>query len=226
VTISKFGPADPALDHLVYAAPDLDAAVAAFAEATGVDPAEGGRHIGRGTRNYLVAFGPTSYLEIIGPDLDHPADDGATAPFGVDTLDTPRLISWAVQPADIVAAAEASAAAGADLGEIWPLSRRTPAGDLLEWRLASPDFARCAGAVRGERPFDGITPFLIDWGTTAHPASSGLPWVKLLGLRATHPEPAGVAAVVDALDVRLAVEHGPPSLVALIDTPRGPVVLS
>lgn len=216
MTISRFGPADPRLDHLVYAAPDLDAAVAEFAEATGVEPAEGGRHLGRGTRNYLVAFGPTSYLEIVGPDLDHPADEGASIPFGVDTLDAPRLVTWAVQPDDIAAAAQASAAAGADLGGIWPLSRRTPAGDLLEWRLAAPDV----------RPFDGITPFLIDWGATRHPASSGLPGLRLLGLRATHPEPAGVTVVVDALGVQLAVEPGPPVLAALLDTPRGPIVLS
>jgi hypothetical protein len=216
MTIMRFGPPDARVDHLVYAVPDLTAGVAAFVDATGVEPAEGGRHIGRGTRNYLVSFGPTSYLEIIGPDVDNPADAGASVPFGLDTLIAPRLVTWAVQPDDIVAAVQASAAAGADLGEIGPLSRRTPAGDLLEWRLAAPDV----------RPFDGVTPFLIDWGATPHPAASGIPSVRLLGMRATHPDPGGVAAVVDALDVRLAVEQGPPGLAALLDTPRGPVLLS
>jgi Glyoxalase-like domain len=216
VTIARFGPPDPRLDHLVYAVPDLALGVAAFVEATGVEPAEGGRHIGRGTRNYLVSFGPTSYLEIIGPDVEHPAHEGATVPFGIATLTAPRLVTWAVQPDDIAAAAKASAAAGADLGEVGPLSRRTPAGDLLEWRLAAPDV----------RPFDGVTPFLIDWGATPHPAASGIPSARLLGLRAAHPDPGGVTAVVDALDVRLTVEQGPPGLAALLDTPRGPVLLS
>jgi hypothetical protein len=35
-----------------------------------------------------------------------------------------------------------------------------------------------------------------------------------------------VAAVLDALDVRLTVEPGPPELAALLDTPLGPIVLT
>ena len=61
------------LDHLAFATSDLAATIAWFAEATGVQPVEGGRHDGRGTRNYLVGLGPTAYLEIIGPDLERPA---------------------------------------------------------------------------------------------------------------------------------------------------------
>ncbi len=209
-----FGPVEPLLDHLVYAVPDLDAATREFAATTGVAPAEGGRHPGRGTRNVLVGFGETSYLEIIGPDPENPADPGVAMPFGLSEPARPRLVTWAVHPADLEAAAAASAAAGADLGEIWPLSRRTPAGSLLEWRLASAHPA----------PLDGVTPFLIDWSTTPHPASA-LSQLALRGLRATHPDPDAVSVVLDALGVRLAVEPGPPGLAALLDTPRGPVVM-
>jgi hypothetical protein len=215
--VNGFDPPDPLLDHLVYAVPDLEAAEARFTTAAGIIPAQGGRHLGRGTRNLLVGLTSTSYLEIIGPDLEHPADPDATVPFGIDTLTAPRLVTWAVHPPDIEAAAAASAAAGADLGGIWPLSRRTPDGTLLEWRLASPYPA----------PFAGVTPFLIDWGTTAHPASApDLPAVALRGLRATHPDPDAVTRVLDAIGVRLTVAPGQPGLAAVIDTPRGPVVLS
>lgn len=210
-----FGPVDPSLDHLVHAVPDLDAATWAFADATGVVPAEGGRHLGRGTRNVLVGFGETSYLEIIGPDPEHPVEPGVAMPFGVDTLDRPRLVTWAVHPGDLEVAVAAAAAAGADLGDIWPMSRRTPAGALMEWRLAAAHPA----------PLDGVTPFLIDWGPTPHPAP-GLPRLGLLGLRATHPDPDAVSRVLDALGVRLAVAPGPPALAALLDTPRGRVVLA
>ncbi len=211
----RFDPVEPSLDHLVYAVPDLDAATREFAVTTGVAPADGGRHLGRGTRNVLVGFGETSYLEIIGPDPDNPADPGVAMPFGLDALTRPRLVTWAVHPADLEVAAAASAAAGADLGGIWPLSRRTPAGALLVWRLASAYPA----------PWDGVTPFLIDWGVTPHPAPA-LPRLTLRGLRASHPDPDAVSAVLDALKVQLAVEPGPPALAALLDTPRGPVVLS
>jgi hypothetical protein len=50
--------------------------------------------------------------------------------------------------------------------------------------------------------------------------------VALRGLRATHPAPDGVAAVLRALGLDLAVRTGPPGLTALLDTPRGPVLLS
>lgn len=216
MTIERFGPADALLDHLVYAVPDLAAAVVAFTAATGVEPAPGGRHLGLGTRNHLVGLGPTSYLEIIGPDVDNPADDGARTPFGIATLGAPRLVTWAVHPVDIERAVTAAAGAGADLGPIFPMSRRTPAGDLLEWRLAAPPAT----------PFDGVTPFLIDWGSTPHPAAApALPALTLRGLLATHPFATGAATLLDALGVQLAVTAGPVGLAALLDTPHGPVVL-
>jgi hypothetical protein len=210
-----FGPVEPSLDHLVYAVPDLDAATSRFAEATGVEPAAGGRHLGRGTRNVLVGFTDTSYLEIIGPDPEHPADPGVIAPFGVGSLEHPRLVTWAVHPADLEDAATTSAAAGADHGPPWPLSRRTPSGRLLEWRLASVY----------PPPLDGVTPFLIDWGDTEHPAAA-LPRLELRGLRATHPEPAEIEPVLAALGLSLILATDAPGLAALLMTPRGPVVLS
>lgn len=68
-------------------------------------------------------------------------------------------------------------------------------------------------------------PFLIDWGATPHPAAA-LPRLALRGLRATHPEPAAVAAVLDALGVRLAVAAGPPALAAVLETPGGLILVS
>jgi hypothetical protein len=212
---AEFGPIEPSLDHLVYAVPDLSAATHAFAAATGITPEEGGRHLRLGTRNFLVGFGDTSYLEIIGPDPGNPADPGVAMPFGLDTLAHPRLVAWAVHPADLEVAATASAAAGADFGKIRPMSRRTPGNDLLQWRLVLADPA----------PLDGVAPFLIDWGATTHPAA-GLPRLGLRGMRASHPDPDAVSAVLDALDVQLAVDQGPPGLAALLDSPLGRVILA
>ena len=207
---------EPALDHLVYAAADLESAVAWFAEATGMSPVPGGRHLGQGTRNYLVGFGATSYLEIIGLDRDNPPDPGVPVPFGVDRLTQPRLVAWAVHPADIDAAVTASRDAGADQGEIWPMSRRTPDGAVLRWRLASGRPA----------PLAGVTPFLIDWGTTPHPASVTASRVSLTEFRVTHPDPATVRGVAAALGIALEVGAGSARLHAVLDTPRGPVTLS
>jgi hypothetical protein len=199
------------LDHLVLATDDLESTVDEFERATGIRPAPGGRHEGRGTRNHLVGLGSTAYLEIIGPDPTQPPLEPGIAPFGLDELRGSRLATWAVHPDDLEAAVAAARSAGADLGEIKPMTRQTPAGDVLRWRLASTHPA----------PFDGVVPFVIDWGTTRHPAASGLPEVALLAFSATHPEPDRVRAALEALGVTLSVSEGPPSLTATFSGPDG-----
>ncbi|MFD1504727.1 VOC family protein [Georgenia yuyongxinii] len=204
---------DPLLDHLVYAASDLAHAVAAFEEATGVAPTPGGRHPGQGTRNYLVGLGETAYLEIIGPDPEHPAH--GAKPFGLDELTAPRLVTWAVHPRDLDTAVAAARAAGADLGAPRPMSRETPGGEVLSWRLASAQPA----------PYDGVVPFLIDWGMSPHPACSGLPQAELHAFSGTHPVATDVAGVLDAVGVILPVGAGAAGLRAEITGPRGSVTL-
>jgi hypothetical protein len=207
---------EPSLDHLVYAVPDLAAAVDDFQSRTGLLPAPGGRHLGLGTRNFLVGLGPTSYLEIIGPDLEHPVAVGTSMPFGLEQLIEPRLLTWAVHPPDIDLAGRASAAAGADLGPPAAMSRLTPSGQLLEWELASVV----------PLPFGGVTPFLIDWGRTVHPASDpAMPRAVLLEFAGSHPDPAAVRTVLDALGVSLPIRVGPTGLSAVLQTDRGQVQL-
>lgn len=204
----------PLLDHLVYAVPDLAAGVADFTARTGISPAFGGRHP-RGTANYLVALGPSSYLEIIGMD---PRTEPAERPqvFGLDRLIEARLAAWAMHPHDFDAAVRLAHKRGYDPGEVGGLSRRTPAGTLLSWRLTRTSVP--AGIE--------LVPFLIDWGATEHPARSGLPLAHLVSLTATHPDPPAVLRDLGAVDADLDVAPGTEaSLVAVLDTPKGPVTL-
>lgn len=203
---------DPNLDHLVHAVPDLLAGVAEFADRTGVRPVPGGSHPG-GTANYLVRFGPTSYLEIIGSD---PASDVRPRAFGLETLTEPRLAAWAVHPGNIDRVVKVARERGYDPGDVQPLSRRTPSGELLEWRLTGRDDPAAIRPV----------PFLIDWGGTTHPAASDLPVVGLASFAAVHPDPDALRRDLAALDVELDVSEGPEvALRAVLDTPRGPVTL-
>ncbi|MFE7648020.1 VOC family protein [Streptomyces phaeoluteigriseus] len=200
------------LDHLVLATRDLAATVAEFTRRTGVAPAPGGAHVGLGTRNYLVGLGGCAYLEIIGPDPDQPAPTGPR-PFGLDGLDTPRTVTWAVSPSDLDAAVATVRARGYDPGEVRRMSRRSPDGTLLEWRLTD-----------GGTPHpSGLVPFLIDWGDTTHPSASGLPVTPLLELTAAAPDPGEVRVLLTALGTDLAVSEGPAGFSYTLDTPNGPV---
>ncbi|RIJ69764.1 VOC family protein [Nakamurella silvestris] len=204
------------LDHLVYAVPDLEAGLAAFEAATGVRPTEGGRHLGKGTRNYLVGLGPTRYLEIIGPDPDHPAEPGVQVPFGLDEVTEPRLLTWSVHPAHPERVLAAAVAAGVDLGPLTAMSRLTTTGVTLSWRLATTF----------PLPLGGVVPFVIDWGNTPHPAASGLPQLELLSVSGVHPEPAVARDVLAGMGIELPVAAGPVGLRALLRGPRGVVELS
>src|SRR5499426_4815344 len=88
------------VDHLVYAAPDLNRGVEEIEKLLGVRATPGGQHPGRGTRNALIALGPTSYIEIIGPDPEQPKPD-LPRQFGIDTLTEGRLVTWAAKSDDL-----------------------------------------------------------------------------------------------------------------------------
>ncbi|MER5293715.1 VOC family protein [Streptomyces pharetrae] len=203
------------LDHLVLATPDLAATIADFTRRTGVTPAVGGTHVGLGTRNYLVGLGGAGYLEIIGPD---PARSGPSGPrpFGVDGLPGPRTVTWAIRTTDLDAAIASARARGYDPGPARAMSRRTPDGTLLEWRLTDGVAAHPSGLV----------PFLIDWGTSRHPTAGGLPVTPLLRLTATAPDPDGIRPLLAALDTGLALAEGPVGFSFTIGTPRGPVTFT
>ncbi|MGW5685967.1 VOC family protein [Nonomuraea sp. NPDC003754] len=202
------------LDHLVYAVPDLAKGVAEFTERTGIAPVKGGSHPG-GTANYLVGLGPTAYLEIIGPDPEVPG--ARPRAFGLETLTEARLAAWAIRADDIDRTVALARERGYDPGEVQPLSRRTPDGTLLEWRLTRFD---SPAAVRP-------VPFLIDWGTTRHPAASGLPQLTLLSFTAVTPDVAALRAELEAVGAAVEVEEGPAAgLRAVLDTPEGKVTLA
>jgi hypothetical protein len=202
------------LDHLVLAVPDLAAAVAEFRRCTGVDPAPGGSHLGLGTANHLVDLGGGSYLEIVGPDPAQPEPE-QPRPFGIDDLAAPQLVTWALRTRDIDALVTEARASGYDPGAPTAMSRRTPDGALLEWRLTAPQLAH-----------GGLVPFVIDWRNTPHPTSRGLPRTELIEFRASSPEPAAVLSALAALRAELPVAAGAEArLSAVVQGRHGPVEL-
>ena len=203
------------LDHLVYATRDLAAGIAAIEKILGVRATPGGQHPGLGTRNALVALGPSSYLEIIGPDPEQSKPAGPLR-FGIDDLEAPRIVTWVAKGTDLELVAKSAAERGVKLGPVIPGSRRRPDGVVLAWRYTDPNTVVA----------DRIVPFLIDWGTSPHPSASAARGATLIDVRAEHPDAERVQKMVEILGLALRVQKGPaPAIIATIDSPRGRVEL-
>jgi hypothetical protein len=203
------------VDHLVYATPDLDRGVEEIEKLLGVRATAGGQHPGRGTRNALVALGPTTYLEIIGPDPEQPTPDEPRS-FGIDKLKESRLITWCVSERDLEGLRSEAVRNGVPLGDVRAGSRRRPDGVQLSWRLTDPSSLVA----------DGIVPFFINWGDSSHPARTAAKGATLVSLRAEHPDVQPVSGMLQKLGLDLPVKQGPSAaLIAVIEGARGRVEL-
>src|SRR5262245_10513468 len=203
------------IDHLVYATPDLQRGIDAIEKQLGIKASAGGQHPGLGTRNALVALGPTSYLEIIGPDPEQAKPSGPRR-FGIDDLKAPRIVRWVVKSNELDAVRARAEKGGVALGAVASGSRKRPDGVLLSWRYTDP-----ATVVA-----DGLVPFFIDWGTSPHPALTAAKGATLVQLRAEHPDAPRVQKMLDALGLDLRISPASAAaIVATIDSPRGPVEL-
>ena len=203
------------VDHLVYAAPDLDAACAEIERRLGVAPSPGGQHIGRGTRNALVAIGPTSYLEIIAPDPEQPRPNGPRW-FSVDSVEAPRLVAWAASATNLTQLVADAARRAVHLGGVTSGSRKRADGVALMWEVTDPTTVLASG----------IVPFFIDWKTSPHPATSAAVGPTLVELRGRHPDPQRVREMLDVLGIELPLERGDRAeLAATLRSSRGPALL-
>jgi hypothetical protein len=204
------------VDHLVYATPDLERGIKTLEGLLGVRATPGGQHPGLGTRNALIALGPATYVEIIGPDPDQPKPEKPRR-FGIDDLIAPRLLTWVAKGNDLDAIVARSRRVGISLGDVISGSRKRPDGVVLSWRYTDPSVVLA----------DRLIPYVIDWGTSQHPAATAAPGVKLVALRAEHPDAARVQKMLDQLGLDLAVTIGPkPALIATLDSPKGRVELN
>jgi hypothetical protein len=201
------------IDHLVYAVPSLPAAVTEVAERLGVRAQAGGKHIGLGTHNALLALGPQTYLEIIAPDPEQP-EPPAPRPFGLDSVGHGGLVRWAVACDDINAAVAAARGRGYDPGDVVDGQRTGPTGTVLRWRMTISETA------------DGLAPFLISWGDTEHPARSAPRGLTLETFHIEHPDPASLVPLLAALGADVEVKPAAAAaLVARLSGPNGSTVL-
>lgn len=208
----------PQIDHLVVAANTLSEGEEFIRQTFGVEMQAGGKHVRLGTHNKVLRLGEACYLEVIAIDPDAEKPHGPRW-FELDSekmrqrlSKRPCLITWAARTDDIESLAKKSVC---PLGEIRPMSRGN-----LHWRLTMTGDGHLAGS--------GIVPFLIEWITTPHPAStmeeSGC---SLIGLTGIHPRPGEILPVLESLGVERLIGLRPspsgsmPALEAVIHTPNG-----
>lgn len=201
------------IDHLVYAVPSLPAALTEIAERLGVRAQAGGKHIGRGTHNALLALGPQTYLEIIAPDPEQP-EPPAPRPFGIDSVGHGSLVGWALACEDIDAAVDGARRHGYDPGDVIDGQRTGPTGTVLRWRMTLSATA------------NGLVPFLISWDDTEHPARSAPRGLTLEAFHIEHPDPASLVPLLTALGADAEIKPAAAAaLVARLSGPNGSTVL-
>jgi Glyoxalase-like domain len=145
----------PLLDHFILGCDDLDRGIDFVEKHTGVRAALGGVHPGRGTRNALLSLGERKYLEIMAVD---PAQKVTPQIPRLRELKQPRMVGWAVHPADMKQLAARLQESGIAFKDPQPGSRQRPDGKLLHWRsLTLID------------DHDGLLPFFIEWSSDSPP---------------------------------------------------------
>jgi hypothetical protein len=195
------------LDHVILAAGNLSRGIEEFTRLTGVTPLRGGQHPGRGTENALVALGSGHYLELLAPIVSKQAPGPLRlSPAG-----------WALHTRDLAGLIDRVRAAGFQLLGPIPGSRRTPDGQLLEWRTAS------AGGPGLE-----VAPFFIEWAaSTPHPSTTSPPGCHPVSFELVAPDTTRLHSLLKSAGFEAELRAGAsPGLRLTLECPKGRVVFS
>lgn len=200
------------LDHIMFAASDLDAGIEQVRKLTGLSAEFGGSHADSGTRNALLSFGDEQYLEIIAPD---PAQN-ITGTMGEELSDLPfaYVRTWAVATEDFTPVI--SALEGCGYGHrIIEMSRTRPDGVQLTWQILFVT----------HQPHGLAMPFFINWLGSEHPAQVAPGGCELESFSVQCPDADAFQAFCSAIDLKVNVAKGDLELSAQLQAPSGAVVL-
>jgi Glyoxalase-like domain len=202
------------LDHIILGCNDLDKGIDLVEENTGVRPAIGGVHPGRGTRNALLSLGERRYLEIIAPD---PAQSQIVHYPQIRSMTDPRLIGWAVHPPDIADVAKQLRENNVEFNGPDDGSRKRPDGQVLNWKTVN---------LADDR--HGLLPFFIEWSAgSVHPSVDAPKRCSLAYFEIMSDESDELSAIVKRIGLDLPVQRSDkPRLRALISGPKGDLGLS
>ena len=149
------------LDHILLGCSDLDQGIAFVEQHTGVRPAIGGVHPGRGTRNALLSLGEMRYLEVIAPDPAQAGQKSSRESMVAELKSLRRHKSSNGRYTPRTSRALRRVGSGRGLRSMGPTpgSRKRPDGKVLNWQTLNLQDNR-----------NGLLPFFIQWGAdTTHP---------------------------------------------------------
>ncbi len=201
------------LDHIMYAASDLQEGIDEIEKLTGVQAVFGGAHPGNGTCNALLSLGDAQYFEIIAPDPDQ-ALEGT---LGQELFDHQfsGIRTWAV-------AVEGFGNLKIELerfgyqSHVIEMSRTRPDDVKLSWQIL-----RVSG-----HPFGLYMPFFIDWLQSPHPADETPRGCTLESFVVQLAENKNLyQQVANAIGLDVEVIDGTDGMRALIESPNGRVLL-
>jgi hypothetical protein len=126
-----------AIDHVVIAVSDLEAAAATLEASLRLTPGAGGRHEGQGTHNRLFWLGD-SYLELMGVFDESLARESW---WGVHVLEVlaraeAGYAGLALRSDDLAADSAGLRGRGSPISDPAPGERLRPDGDIVRWRIA------------------------------------------------------------------------------------------
>ena len=202
------------LDHIILGCNDLEGGIELVQEKTGVRPAIGGVHPGRGTRNALLSLGERRYLEIIAPD---PAQQKIVHFPQIRQMSDPRLIGWAVHPPDIAAIAKQLGENGIAFQGPDDGSRKRPDGHILTWKTVN---------LADDR--HGLLPFFIEWSAdSVHPSKDAPARCRLEYFEIMSVDPDELSLIFKRIGLDLPVQRSDKArLRALISGPKGDLGLT
>ena len=201
------------LDHIMYAVSDLQDGIDEIFNLTGVTAEFGGTHPGNGTRNALLSFDDSQYLEIIAPDVEQ--DLAGTLGEELQRHDFSGIRTWAVA--------------------VDGFALVTPVLDEFGYQYSGVSLSRTRAhrlkvslqVLFLRRPADGyFWPFFIDCRASPPPAKD-TPGGCTLDAFAVELVAANnpYRDLMQALEIEVEVLEGPDAMRAVIDSPNGRILL-
>jgi len=200
---------DNTLDHIVLAAPDLEAALDEFEEKTSIKPKIGGAIKGLGLKTARISFEGASYIEIIAPDPDSPGPIGnLLESSGVKGL---RPFHYAIRNGRCEKMKDEVAKMGYTPDHISMFGAKED-GTPRKWEMLY---------LYGHK-LGGIAPFIINWANSDHPCET-LPVVgRLKYCRVSAPEDDPVHKLVGQYNPKvIELEKGEKKFEFAFSSPEG-----